>query len=91
MGPITSYSGQQSVAPLTKQLRGQSRAEIGGVDGDADDVKKSIANRQQTSQRVATPATTGTESRNLALQSGTSNQSQPSANPPRGSLVDLKV
>ncbi|HNS44999.1 MAG TPA: hypothetical protein PKH37_07225 [Alphaproteobacteria bacterium] len=78
------------MAPLTKQLREQSRAEVGGSDGDSDDAKKSVT-RQQTTARTTTTAATGTESRNLSLQSGTSNQNQPSANSPRGSLIDITV
>lgn len=28
MGPVSAYSGQQSVSPLTKQLRGQERPDV---------------------------------------------------------------
>lgn len=88
MGPITSLTGQQTVAPLTKQLRNDEQNEVGTTDRDDSNAKR-VAVSQPTPPRVET--TKGAESRNLLAQSTTANENQPSTNTPRGSLLDISV
>jgi len=87
MGPISVYSGQQSVSPLTKQLREQERPDTGPKNRDMSGER--IARTQEANSRVATSK--GASDRNLTTQTPTSNQNQPSPNAPRGSVIDMMV
>lgn len=87
MGPVSAYSGQQSVSPLTKQLRGQERPDVALKNSET------LKERTTSNQSGATPvaSTKGSSDRNLTTQTATSNQNQSSPNSPRGSVLDVLV
>ncbi|MDY0028680.1 MAG: hypothetical protein RBR86_01930 [Pseudobdellovibrionaceae bacterium] len=87
MVAATAGVGQQSIAPLTKQLRNESTPDVGLANRDTS--KERIQGAQQVSQRVVQANQEPKNQVQLATQ-GTEN-SKPQAKTGRGSLVDMTV
>lgn len=87
MGPITSYTGQQSLTPLNKQLNAQKETNLGQTGGDSSG-GRAVSSKEVT-PKVA--SSNGSESRNLQLRSSSSNDDSQPKSGRRGSLVDVLV
>lgn len=96
MDALTSLTGQQSVAPLTRQLRNESNPDVGLAGRDTS--KERIAASQQAAQRISTDSdgdndNSGAASASLVLSSSAASNDDSKSKPTgqRGSLIDLKV
>lgn len=86
---VTSLTGQQSVAPLTRQLRNENTPDVGLANRDT--AKERITSSQEVSQRIA-KSSQQPESRTASLSTSQANENQPpKGTTQRGSLVDLSV